>query len=243
MANKGIHQSGGRITANNLAVGKGASIEVKNFYKEESFSDKGQKKPEESSGNRDSGIFFSYAWGIERESFIDGLYKYLKEEGFNVIRDKMDLGYKGLISDFMSKIGTGRIVIVAITDKYLKSEYCMYELYELFRNCRFEKQQLIKRMFPVKVENINLARPTVISSYINYWINLEREWESLITNTSTRISEEQHIRYRRIKKIATELGSLLDLLSDMNLLTIEQLSQNDFLKIVSAIKLSLKEDA
>ena len=45
----------------------------------------------------------------------------MKKDGYNVVRDKEDVGYKGSISDFMRTIGRGDFIVVAISDKYLKS--------------------------------------------------------------------------------------------------------------------------
>ena len=84
-------------------------------------------------------IFFSYAWSDDtdvansREKIVDDLYESLRTDGFNVVRDKNDLRYKGLISDLTGRIGRGKFIVVAISDKYLKSTYCMSELLEIYR--------------------------------------------------------------------------------------------------------------
>jgi len=49
----------------------------------------------------------------------------------------MDLGYKGLISEFMQKIRQGDCIVVVVSDKYLKSPFYMYELLEISRNLHF----------------------------------------------------------------------------------------------------------
>ena len=42
-------------------------------------------------------------------------------------------------SRFMKRLGAGdRVVFVILSDKYLKSPYCMYELLEVWRNCKAE---------------------------------------------------------------------------------------------------------
>jgi hypothetical protein len=87
----------------------------------------------------DSQIYFSYAWGDEneqgesREKIVNELYQSLKRDHYKVIRDKNDIEYKGFISEFMRRIGEGKCVVVVISKKYLKSPYCMFELYEIAR--------------------------------------------------------------------------------------------------------------
>lgn len=236
MQNNGIYQKEGSITAKSIAVGQGASINETIYNTENSHNDGRSKEEIDNSAS----IFFSYAWGNDGEKIVDDLYDSLKRDGLTLVRDKMDLGYKGLITGFMEGIGRGKVVIVCITDKYLKSEYCMFELYELFRNCRFNKQELLERMFPLKVDNINLSRPSVIGSYINHWNVMQKEWEDLVTVEATKIAPEQQVRYGRIKKISTELGSLLDLLADINLLTIEKLVSDDYREIKLALESRIK---
>jgi internalin A len=85
-------------------------------------------------------VYISYAWGdpqetgVSREDIVNQLYETLIREGYNVKRDKMDLEYKGLISQFMADIGRGDCVVVIISDKYLKSPYCMHELLAIYQN-------------------------------------------------------------------------------------------------------------
>ncbi|MFN3850530.1 MAG: COR domain-containing protein [Spirosomataceae bacterium] len=187
-------------------------------------------------------IFFSYAWGDaeeegeSREEVVNNLYESLKNDGLAVIRDKVDLGYQGLISEFMKNIGRGDFVIVVISDKYLKSPYCMYELYEVYRNSKLQTKDLAKKIYPIRVEKLKLDDPDFIDCYFDYWEQLEKKWENLIQKRGTRITTAQKAEHEKIKAIAAALGDLLDVLKDMNALTKELLSENNFEKIKSAIK-------
>jgi hypothetical protein len=187
-------------------------------------------------------VFFSYAWGQEREQFVDKLYDSLKEDGYRVVRDKVSLGYKGVISQFMTSIGKGQFIVVAISDKYLTSEFCMFELFEIFRNSKMEKEELVKRIYPVCIENLNLNSPAVIAHYLQFWENKEKEWEQLIKDNTGGVSEEQQADYTRVKRIIAYLGSLLDFLSDVNFLDQQQLSEDNFQQIKSAIQQRIAED-
>jgi internalin A len=185
-------------------------------------------------------IFFSYAWdddhetGESREKIVDVLYDDLKNDGYQVVRDKMDLGYKGLISEFMKRIGKGDIVIVAISDKYLKSPYCMYELLEIYRHARLEKDEFIKVVFPIRVESLALNKPNVLGGYYEYWENQEKEWKALISKH--RVNKSQTDTYDKVCKIHNDLGDLIGHLTDMNALTKDLLSANNFAQIKEAIK-------
>ena len=185
-------------------------------------------------------IFFSYSWDKEgetesREQIVRELYRSLKEDDFNVILDKQDLAYRESISEFMKRIGRGKIIVVAISDAYLKSIYCMNEFYEIYKNALHDRTLMRERIFPIRVEAIALSKPSVLGAYIDYWENLEKEWEDLITKRGTRIGESQQKKYKQVKAIASELGDFLDFLSDMNSKSKEILSQENFAEIKRAI--------
>lgn len=186
-----------------------------------------------------SKIYFSYAWAdstdTDREKIVQELYESLKADGFNVILDKEDLAYRGMISDFMKEIGQGDFIIVAISDKYLKSAYCMYEMYEIFRNSKLDLANFREKIYPIKIESLNLSSPAVLGEYFDHWEQKEQEWEALIKKRGTRIAPAQYERYQRIKAIANELGEFLDFLSDINTKTTDLLSADNFAAIKQAI--------
>ena len=52
------------------------------------------------------------------------------------------------ISIFMDRIGKGAVngrVCIVLSDKYLKSPYCMHELFDVWRNCREDGDTFIDR--------------------------------------------------------------------------------------------------
>jgi len=108
-------------------------------------------------------IFVSYAWGGESETIVNQIDKAFQEKGISIIRDKRDLGFKGLITDFMKQIGTGRAVVTVISDKYLKSPYCMFELLEIHRNLNFAE-----RIFPIVLKDATIFDPIPLLSYLKH---------------------------------------------------------------------------
>jgi hypothetical protein len=142
----------------------------------------------------------------------------------------------------MKEIGEGGCVVVAISDKYLRSEYCMYELYEVFRQSKHEKEELRRKIYPIKVEGIKLSEPSVLATYFEFWREEEKKWADLVTTHGTRISPVQHEHYKRIKLIASDLGDFLDFFGDMNTRTKQDLSKDNFAEIKRAIMAQAKVD-
>src|ERR1041384_1136109 len=89
-------------------------------------------------------VFISYAWGGVREEFVNEIDNALQQRGLKIVRDKRELEYKGSIKEFMERIGHGDCVIVVISDKYLRSPNCMFELVEISDNKQFKG-----RVFPI----------------------------------------------------------------------------------------------
>jgi internalin A len=119
-------------------------------------------------------FFVSYAWGDdaspegrERESIVDRLCTEAEARGVHIIRDKTTLRTGDRITLFMHRIGAGDRVFVVLSEKYLRSPYCMFELLEIWRYSRgneadFRRRVCIYTLADTKartpVERIRLAR-------------------------------------------------------------------------------------
>ena len=109
-------------------------------------------------------VFISYAWGGESEEIVNQIDQALQQRGLKIIRDIRDIGYKGSISAFMERIGQGNCVIVVISDKYLRSPNCMFELVEIA-----EGKQFHDRVFPIVLSDANIYDPVKRLDYVRHW--------------------------------------------------------------------------
>ena len=76
-------------------------------------------------------VFVSYAWTEESHKLVDRLQEALDQQGVRLLRDREEMRYKDSIREFMRRIGQGKCVVVVISEKYLKSENCMFEMLEI----------------------------------------------------------------------------------------------------------------
>jgi hypothetical protein len=186
-------------------------------------------------------IYFSYAWGDEtesgtsREKIVNDLYDALVAAGFTVIRDKNDLRYKGLISDLAQRIGRGKFIVVAISDKYLKSTYCMSELLEIYRMSNSDLNELLKKIFPIVLEDAKIYNPEDRVDYLDYWETkkeqLNKELKAIELENASTFAEE----LRLYDEITAVIPVFSRLLKDMNTLNVKKLSANNFADIKDAI--------
>ena len=76
-------------------------------------------------------VYVSYAWGGESDALVDSFARRLPPQ-FQLIRDKTAMRAGDWISTFMRDIGRAERVLVVVSEKYLKSVYCMRELLHLY---------------------------------------------------------------------------------------------------------------
>ena len=182
-------------------------------------------------------VFISYAWGDEREVIVNQIEDALQKRGVRIIRDKRDLDYKGSISEFMERIGRGTCVIVVISDKYLRSPNCMYELVEIADN-----EQFVGRIFPIVLADANIYDPVKRIDYIEYWESKRKQLAKAIKKLDPAnlqgIREEMDL-YDRIRDKVSGLASTL---KDMNSLTPDMHMDSDFSELYDAIEKRMKEN-
>ena len=112
--------------------------------------------------------YISYAWkddtNQKREEFVDLIYQELTvNAGVKIFRDRNVLTIQDSIDSFMNRIGRGKAVIMVISDKYLKSEYCMYEAWQVYKNNNFNDRVFIAVLNDVDVSDDG------INNYMTYW--------------------------------------------------------------------------
>lgn len=185
--------------------------------------------------NYETDVFVSYAWGGESERVVDKLEQAFTERGIRIVRDKKDLDYKGSIETFEKRIGMGQCVILIISDKYLRSEHCMYELTEVEKN-----KNLRDRIFPVVLADAQIYNPIDRLSYIKYW----NEKIELLDQAIKQVDLLTHLDgftsdLNKYAHIRTSFDHLTNLLGDMNALTPEIHSNNGFSTLISAVENTL----
>lgn len=185
-------------------------------------------------------IYFSYAWDDPKqgedsiEYFIDKLYNSLKTDGYPVKRDKMDTGYGDLISDFIREIGEADLIVIGISDKYLRSPYCMWELCEIYRNSALEAKKFIPKLLPIRIEDINFDTQTR-RKYIEHWEDRYIEINTFINDHPDSINAEDQKEQQKIRRIRNDFTAIIGQIKDINSLTTALLAENDFEKIKNEI--------
>lgn len=176
-------------------------------------------------------IFISYAWGGESEKIVDILYNTFVSKGYEIVRDKVNLGYKGSITSFMDKIGQGKYVIVVISDKYIRSENCMYEIVQIAKNGQFHD-----RIFPIVLSDANFYAPVNRIGYIGYWEQKKKALnDSMKTLDDMSMIAEIQKELANYNDIHQNISNILFVLKDMNTLTPDMHQDSHFEAMFKAI--------
>ena len=130
----------------------------------------------------------------------------------------------------MERIGQGNCVIVVISDKYLRSPNCMFELVEIAENKQFHD-----RVFPIVLVDADIYDPVKRIAYVKHWEEKRAELAGAMKELDPAnlqgIREDMDL-YDRIRDNISGLSSLL---KDMNTLTPEMHRESDFIELIDAI--------
>ncbi|MDE7274231.1 MAG: toll/interleukin-1 receptor domain-containing protein [Lachnospiraceae bacterium] len=157
----------------------------------------------------DKTIFLSYNW--HDGGTADRIDRYLSGRfGITVKRDVRDIGAWKSIREFMKSIRNHDYAVLIVSDSYLKSKNCMFEVMEIMK-----EQQYADRIFPAVVET-GIYDPLVRAEYIKYWQQECDKLEAAIKGLDPAVTVELAADLKRYKSIASSIGEFLSMVADWN---------------------------
>lgn len=176
----------------------------------------------------DKSIFISYCWSNEKEA--DEIDLFFKLKGIELKRDKRELKYTKSIKEFMKKIRETDYVLMIISDEYLKSFNCMYEVLEFIKDDDYKD-----RILPVIIDNAKIYGITAGVEYIKYWneelLKLNSETEGLPQEDIIHILENK----KRLKKIQASIIEFISEVSDMKHYSYKEVKEANYSQIFDYI--------
>lgn len=154
-------------------------------------------------------LFLSYSWNdSELANTID---KELNSCGIEIKRDIRDIGTWTSIKEFMSLIRKQDYAVMIISQSYLKSPNCMYEVMELFKDFQYKD-----RILSIVTPDADIYNPISRASYIKYWEEETKKLEEAIRPLKLENIAELTMELRKYKSIEAAIASFLDIISDRN---------------------------
>jgi len=176
-------------------------------------------------------VFISYAWGGDSEEMANKVDNTLQSKGITLIRDKRDLEFKGRIKAFMEQIGQGNAVVVVISDKYLKTENCMFELVEIAANKDF-----CDRIFPIVLSDAQIYKPIKRIRYIQHWEQEIAELDEAMKTVNAANLQGFRESIDLYTRIRNTIADLTETLKDMNTLSPGIHTDSEFFELIGAIE-------
>ena len=166
-------------------------------------------------------IFISYAWGDEtpegeiRTQAVDGLYAALERDGFLPVRDRDKIRPGDQISPFIRRLTCADLVVAVISDKYLRSPYCMYEIYKLWQKSQTDVAEMVERLVPVVLPEVKIGSFEERAPYLEHWSERAAKLEALIRNPNLRPGAESWEEVRQVREFAHHVDDILVFLQDV----------------------------
>ncbi|KAA8747228.1 RNA-binding domain-containing protein [Paenibacillus sp. UASWS1643] len=170
-----------------------------------------------------------------------------KIRSVDISRDIRDVKYKESFSEFMQSIGNHDIVISVVSDQYLKSRNCMYEVVETMRDRNF-----IDKLFHIVISKddvifyddstqsqiaADIYSMGGLTGYLKHWQSVEDELRQLITELGDPLLISNHAdELKVITKIKMEIQDFLKILRDRKGISFGDMFRSDFVDIVSRIQ-------
>lgn len=152
-------------------------------------------------------IFISYCWA--NESVAKTIYDHLHKK-VNLHLDKLDIGGWKSIKEYMQSIPQMDYTVLLISDAYLKSVNCMYEVLEVLRDRNYKD-----KIFPVVIDK-SIYNPKARAEYVKYWQNqyadLKESLQGVDIQNIGRLGDDLKQR----QDISSNVANFLDMVSDMN---------------------------
>ena len=185
-------------------------------------------------------IYISYAWRDrekdpqpdDREGIVDALCAaFQQEKNWQIRRDKTDLGYRDSIETFMRAIGAGKYVVMVVSAKYLRSEYCMFEAVRVLAHEQFEQ-----RVFPIVLPDADIFSDNALD-YTAFWKKRLAELSQKLDDIGRGPENTEWISKERDRQeICLRVADVITRIARLNVLSPAQHLADNFAAVIAAVE-------
>ncbi len=154
-------------------------------------------------------VFLSYNWGSEKTA--DKVEERLSPLCL-VLRDKNSIKPWGSISAFMKKIRQTDLVVVIVSNSYLKSIACLYEIMQLVKDDNWNSHS----MFIVEDSAKGIYTSFGQVEYVKYWEEERKKLQGAISGIDPALTTSQAIDLKKIRLIQLHIDEFMDCVKDSN---------------------------
>ena len=117
-------------------------------------------------------------------AFFEGR-EYVPEEAPKIeinpqpLRDRDQIPPGERISAFIRRLTRADLVVAVISDKYLCSPYCMYEIHALWQKSQEDADLMAERLVPIVLPDVKLKGLRDRAPYVRFWKKEKEDLEEL----------------------------------------------------------------
>lgn len=163
-------------------------------------------------------IFLSYSWSDDQ--IADEIERKLKRNSqIELHRDKLDIDQWAGIREYMQSIPEMDYVILLISDAYLKSVNCMYEVLEVMRDRKYRD-----KIFPAVVSK-GIYKTEIRVQYVRYWQTECEKLKQSLTGIAIENMGNLGKDLKQLQDISSNVAEFLDMVTGMNNPAIEDVCE------------------
>lgn len=169
--------------------------------------------------------FLSYCWNdTEQANSIDN---YLRDRGIKVTRDIRGVDNWQSLKDFMQSIRDNDFAILLISEKYLQSTNCMYEVLEIMK-----EQKYRSRIFPAVIDSTIYTTEKQIE-FVQYWENRVRTLKGNLSSLEYTNGLALGYELKKAEDISRSIAAFLVGISNMKNPDIDNVNEAIYKKLKS----------
>jgi internalin A len=166
-------------------------------------------------GEKRREVFISYSWGDDTAEVVDALYAALEKDGFQPVRDRDEMRPGDLISAFIRRLTRADLVVAVISDKYLRSAYCMHEIHGLWQKSQEDAELMATRLVPIVLPEVRIGNLAERAPYLRYWKTQEKELRKLHRELGPNLDPKSQQEFRLVRSFAQDVDGILVFLQDV----------------------------
>ncbi|MBI9065117.1 MAG: tetratricopeptide repeat protein [Marinilabiliaceae bacterium] len=152
-------------------------------------------------------IFIAYC--RDNKNKADEIDNDFKKVGISLTRDIRDAEQKTNLKEYLSSVRVQDYMLMLISDSFLKSVSCMFELLEVFKEKGFKN-----RILQIILGNADIFTLKGKLSYIQFWENEYAELSILARNSSPKNLGAITNKLKELDFLCKQIGEFLEFLSN-----------------------------
>jgi len=175
-------------------------------------------------------VYVSYARKDEEQSrLVDKLGVACDAGSVKLLRDKNEIRYGESISAFMDRLAAAEHIVVVLSDRYLRSRYCLYELREIWRNGDFRA-----RVSPIVLRGTALE-PEDWADYVKHWEDKKKRLGAKLNKLDREYTDPLNQVVNDYAEFRRLIAEWLATVCDMNALDPDVHLDSDFAALIARI--------